>query len=221
MDNITRYEKILCKLQDWYRQVEDCRVPLPKQFVPRTYWNRSEIDKQHKILAKWVYLYSHLDVFFQRWFVLDETTFQKWKIFRGEWKFSFYWAIPDFTRGILCHLNSIELENLFLSACCCWNSGIFWREDDQKKIKFGWNNDYGDSYLDFILCHPKVFRLHGRLQHPSGVVRSHTVKRPSYSYIIGRRPKSYVNWSCDWSTLLPLREILSAFHFRFSLLLKQ
>ena len=36
----------MCKLPDWYRQVEDCRhVPLLKHFVPQKEWGWFEVDR--------------------------------------------------------------------------------------------------------------------------------------------------------------------------------
>ena len=53
-------------------------------------------------------------------------------------------------------------KNLFLSACFCGDSTLSLRDMDQK-IKFGGTIGYGNSYLEFLFCHFKVFRLHAIL----------------------------------------------------------
>ena len=58
--------------------------------------------------------------------------------------------------------NSVR-DNLFLSACFCWNSRFSLCEVDQK-FKFGGTIGYGDSYLEFLFRLFKVFILHG-IQH--------------------------------------------------------
>ena len=52
--------------------------------------------------------------------------------------------------------------------------------------KFG----YGDSYLEFLFRHFKVFRLHAILHDAAGAVRAHSGKGLGYCYIIGRGPNS-------------------------------
>ena len=42
-----------------------------------------------KLLAKRVYLLSYIDIFYMRWFVLDETTVHNKNKLRQEWMFSF------------------------------------------------------------------------------------------------------------------------------------
>ena len=80
-------------------------------------------------------------------------------------------------------------KNLFLSACFCWDSGLFLHEMDQK-FKFGGLIGYGKSYLDSVFRYSKVFRLHGILLDAAGAVRSHSGKGPGYCYMIGRGPNS-------------------------------
>ena len=80
-------------------------------------------------------------------------------------------------------------KNVFRSACFCWDSGPSLREMDQK-VKFGGTNGYGDSYLKFLFCHFKVFRLHAIIHDAAGAVRAHSGKGPAYCYMIGRRPNS-------------------------------
>ena len=64
-------------------------------------------------------------------------------------------------------------KNLFLSACFCWDSRLSLREMDQK-FKFGGTIGYGDSYLEFLFRHLKVFRLHTILRDAAGAVRAHS-----------------------------------------------
>ena len=80
--------------------------------------------------------------------------------------------------------NSI-CKSLFLSACFCWDSRLFLREMDQK-FKFDGTIGYGDSYLEFLFRHFKVFRLHAILHDAAGAVRAHSCKGPGYCYMIGR-----------------------------------
>ena len=58
-----------------------------------------------------------------------------------------------------------------------------------KKIKFGGTIGYGHSYLQYIICHSKAFRLRA-LHNAAGAKRSHTGKSPGYCYMIGRGPNS-------------------------------
>ena len=84
--------------------------------------------------------------------------------------------------------NSVR-ENLFLSACFCWDSGLSLHEMDQK-FKFGVLICYGNSYLGSVFRCSKVFRLHAILHDAAGAVRSYTDKGPNYCYMIGRGPNS-------------------------------
>ena len=80
--------------------------------------------------------------------------------------------------------NSVR-NNLFLSACFCWESRLSLREMDQK-FKFGGTLGYGGSYLEFSFRHFKVFRLHAILHDAAEAVRAHSGKGPGYCYMIGR-----------------------------------
>ena len=84
--------------------------------------------------------------------------------------------------------NSVR-KNLFLSSCFCWDSRLFLREMDQK-FKFGGTIGYGNSYLELIFRHFKVFRLHAILHDAAGAVRAHGGKGLGYCYMIGRGPNS-------------------------------
>ena len=80
-------------------------------------------------------------------------------------------------------------KSLFLSACFCWDSRLSLREMGQK-FKFGGTIGYGDSYLEFLFRHFKVFRLHQILHDAAGAVQAHSGKGPGYCYMIGRGPNS-------------------------------
>ena len=84
--------------------------------------------------------------------------------------------------------NSVR-KDLFLSACFCWDSRLSLREMDQK-LKFGGTIGYGDSYLEFLFRHFKVFRLHAILHDAAGAVRAHSGRGPGYCFTIGRGPNS-------------------------------
>ena len=85
--------------------------------------------------------------------------------------------------------HNIVRRNLFLSAGFCWDSRICFCEMDQK-FQFGGTIGYGDSYLEFLYRHFKVFRLHTILHDAVGAVRAHSGKGPGYCYMIGRGPTS-------------------------------
>ena len=85
--------------------------------------------------------------------------------------------------------HNIARQKLFLSACYIWNDKVSLHEMDQK-FPFGGLIGYGSSYLDFMLCYSKVFRLHAILYDAAGAVRSNTGKRSGYCFIIGRGPNS-------------------------------
>ena len=59
-----------------------------------------------------------------------------------------------------------------------------------KKFKFDGTIGYGDSYLEFLFRHFKVFRLHAILHDAAGAVRAHSGKGLGYSYMIGRGSNS-------------------------------
>ena len=85
--------------------------------------------------------------------------------------------------------NNSARKNLFLSACFCWDARLSLREMDQK-FKFSGTICYGDSYLEFLFRHFKVFRVHAILHNAAGAVRAHSGKAPGYCYMIGRGPTS-------------------------------
>ena len=84
--------------------------------------------------------------------------------------------------------NSVR-KNLFLSACFCWDSRLSLSEMDQK-FNFGGTIGYGDSYVEFLFRHFKVFRLHAVLHDAAEAVRTHSDGWLGYCYMIGRGPSS-------------------------------
>ena len=109
--------------------------------------------------------------------------------------------------------NSVR-KNLFLSACFCWDFRLSLREMDQKE-KFGGTIGYGDSYLEFLFRHFRIFRLHAILDDAAGAVLAHNGKGPGFVLHDWTRTKIMFARSRDWITLLPLRKNLSALHFHF------
>ena len=59
-----------------------------------------------------------------------------------------------------------------------------------QKFKFGGTIGYGDTYMEFLIRHVKMFRLHAILHDAAGAVRAHSVKGPGYRYKIGQGPSS-------------------------------
>ena len=59
-----------------------------------------------------------------------------------------------------------------------------------QKDKFGETIGYGNSYLEFLFRHFKVFRLHALLHDAAGAVRALSGKGPGYCYMTGRGPNS-------------------------------
>ena len=82
--------------------------------------------------------------------------------------------------------NSVR-KILFLKACFCWDSRLSLREMDQN-FKFGGTLGYGDSYLEILFCHFKVYRLHAILRDAAGAVRAQSGNGLGYCYMIGRGP---------------------------------
>ena len=81
--------------------------------------------------------------------------------------------------------HSSVCKNLFLSARFCWNSRLYLREMDQK-IKCGGTIGCGNSYLEFLFRHFKVFRLHAILIDAAGAVSAQNGEGRGYCYRIGR-----------------------------------
>ena len=100
-----------------------------------------------------------------------------------------------------------------------WYSRLSLREMDQQ-FKYGGTIIYGDSYLEFLFRHFKVFRLQAILHDAAAALRANSGKGPGYCYMIERGP-IHVCSVRDRITLLPLRKNLSALHFQFCRFLKQ
>ena len=83
-------------------------------------------------------------------------------------------------------------NNLFLSACSCWDSRLCLRDlrEMDQTFNFGGLIGYGNSCLDSVFRYSKVFRLHAILHDAAGAVRSLSDKGPGYCYKIGRGPIS-------------------------------
>ena len=74
-------------------------------------------------------------------------------------------------------------KDLFLSACFCCDSRLSLREMDQK-FKTGGTIGYGNSYMEFLFRHFKIFRLRATLHDAFRAVRAQCVKRHGYCYVI-------------------------------------
>ena len=70
-------------------------------------------------------------------------------------------------------------QNLFLSACRCWDARLSLRDIDQK-FTFGGTIGYGDSYLGFMIFHFKVIRLHAIIHNAARAVRPHSGSGSGY-----------------------------------------
>ena len=78
-------------------------------------------------------------------------------------------------------------KNQFLSSCRCWDSRLSLCEVNQKP-KVGAVIGCGDSYLEFLFCHFRIFRLHAKLHDAAGAVHAGSGKRSGDCYMIGRLP---------------------------------
>ena len=76
-------------------------------------------------------------------------------------------------------------KKLFLSACFSCDSRLSLCEMDQNFI-FGGTIGCGDSYLEFLFNHFKVFRPHAILHDAAGAVQAYSGKCPGYYYTMGR-----------------------------------
>ena len=81
-------------------------------------------------------------------------------------------------------------ENLFLKSCPYWDDRIVLHETE-KNLGSGGIVCYGDSYLDFILCYTKRFRLIAVLHEVAEALRPQTGKGCGcYCYKIGQGKNS-------------------------------
>ena len=83
-------------------------------------------------------------------------------------------------------------------------------ETDQKN-KFGGSIGCGETYLEFLIHHFKVFSLHAIVHSVAEPVQLHDWTRTKFMF----------TWSRDWTFLLPLRKTLSAFQFQLHRPLKE
>ena len=79
-------------------------------------------------------------------------------------------------------------KNLILGACFCWDSRQSLR--GMEKNKFGGTIGGGDSFLEFLFRHFKLFSLQQKLLDAAGAVRAHSGKGSSYCCMIVRGPIS-------------------------------
>ena len=59
-----------------------------------------------------------------------------------------------------------------------------------QKFNFGGTIGFGDSYLELLFRHLKVFRLHAILHDAAGAVGAQSGKGAGYCYMIGRGSNS-------------------------------
>ena len=59
-----------------------------------------------------------------------------------------------------------------------------------QQFKYGGTIIYGDSYLEFLFRHFKVFRLQAILHDAAAALRANSGKGPGYCYMIERGPNS-------------------------------
>ena len=95
-------------------------------------WKWTKNDRT-RIFCERVYLLTYIDVFFQRCFVLDQTTVHDEKKIRQERMFCFYWAFSDCIQELKLSFQHISaLKIVILSAWFFWDATISSREKDQK-----------------------------------------------------------------------------------------
>ena len=129
-----------------------------------------KLTEYQTLLTKREYLMGLIDFFSKLRIVLDETTVHNWIKFRQEWMILFLTSIFRLFLGLKLSLEHIIANKaLFLSTFCCWDARLSSLELNHN-LKIGRTFGYGDSYLDFMLCHSKVFRLHAILHDAVGAV---------------------------------------------------
>ena len=75
--------------------------------------------------------------------------------------------------------NNSARENPFLCACWRWDDRLSSREMYQK-TKVGGTVGYEDSYLEFLFCHSKVFKLHAVSLDAAGALPPQSSKGPGF-----------------------------------------
>ena len=162
------------------------------------HWNNSylkhkEVDlklaENKMLLTKRVYLLSCIDMFFKRCVLYwmkklfkSEANLVKNEFFSSKKLFPIVLSVKIVIWTQNC------LKKPFPSANSCWELRISLRCMDQKN--FCGSIGCGDSYLEFIINHFKIFKLQWKLHDASGAVRSSSGKRPGHCYLLGRGPNS-------------------------------
>lgn len=85
--------------------------------------------------------------------------------------------------------DNTKRKNIFLSTCKILDESIDLQTFDQK-YPFGGLIGYGNSYMDPILQHSKLFRMHAILHDAAGSVKQTTGNGPGYCYILSQFPSS-------------------------------
>lgn len=78
-------------------------------------------------------------------------------------------------------------KNYFLAACKCWDQNVVLDEVNEN-TPYGGTIGIGDSFLDNIFHHFKIFRLHAVLHDSAGVMRSKYNVGPGYCYALHNFP---------------------------------
>ena len=79
--------------------------------------------------------------------------------------------------------DNTKRKNIFLSTCKILDESIDLQSFDQK-YPFGGLIGYGNSYMDPILQHSKLFRMHAILHDAAGSVKQTTGNGPGYCCFI-------------------------------------
>ena len=91
-------------------------------------------------------------------------------------------------RGLRCLLNT----KTYFEVQVSFGFQDFLQARWTDKIKFGGISGYADPYLEFLIRHFKLFRLHAILHDAAGSVRALCDESLGYCYKIGRGPKSFL-----------------------------
>ena len=78
-------------------------------------------------------------------------------------------------------------KNYFLAACKCWDKNAP-LDELNNNTPYGGTIGIGDSFLDTVFRHFKVFRLHAVLHDSAGALRSTYNKGPGYCYALDNSP---------------------------------
>ena len=182
----------MCKLQDWCRQIEYCRVLLRKHFSPERWWSWSDIDRILDALEKTsisIELHSQI---FEALHCTGWINCSQFKQFSSRMDNPFRMSIFRLYPAIKVSFEHKSCRrNLFSSAFPYWDARTSLQRVDQN-FKSGGTIGYWDQYLEFLFRHFKVFRLHPLLRDAPGTVRAQCGKCPGYCYMDGRGRNSCV-----------------------------